>query len=631
MKRNPALPLASTKDTFSDRLPTETIALRLFGVVFVLLLALPILAAPPEQVRYSVAVADIPGKRFRVTVTAAGVTDAKVAFALPAWSPGWYVITNADQNISGVTATDGANKPLAVSHPERRTWEVETGGAKQVSLTYDLLAVDRDPDAVGQGSLDPRKFGFFAPYLDETNGFVPGPASLMYVVGGTAAPCRVTYRVPAGWAIASANDPVEGDPTTFTAPNYDVLADHPGELGKFERTERTIGGVPVSVILVGAEGKETGRFVNACWKIAEAGLRVFGKAPFPRYLFHVRFQDRSATMEGLEHLNGTVVSLPRATLDPPDLSALSLIAHEYVHAWNVKRIRPAALGPFDYSKEVRVRDLWWLEGVTDYYAPRLLVEAGLVNAEYWRAYISEIMTGVQANPARKTVTLETASLKAWEGRSEGFGGLSYYEKGLLVGLLLDAEMRKRTENRVGLDDLVRALLEGTEKSGKGYADGEIERQATALTGTDFKSFFDRTIRSTEELDYDGILAGSGLQPEKTTIGLPEIGIETRTLTLTEEGIKVRDVTAGGPAAKAGLRPDDVITHVDGKPIADVTGSVLGTREPGDSLPVTVRRQNRTIRMSITLGRSETVVYRLTPTKNPTPVAAAIYRSMTGTR
>jgi predicted metalloprotease with PDZ domain len=589
------------------------------------------LAAPPQRIQYTVTVADTTKKLFRVSLTAEGITDSTLNVAIPAWSPGWYVLTNADKNIANVAALNEEKQMLPVMHPDRHAWRVETGGAKTVTVTYDLTAKDQDPEAVGPGSGGQKDYGFFAPYLDESNGFVPGPASLMYVVDGKMAPCQVTYKVPEGWKIASANDPVAGDPTTFTAPNYDVLVDQPGELGHFTRYDRTLRGTPISVILVGAGDKNAEAFVNACWRIVEAGFRVYGTVPFPRYIFHFRFLAKSPGMEGLEHLNSTVISLPLSTLDPPDISALSIVAHEYTHAWNVKRIRPAVLGPFDYTQEVRIKDLWWLEGVTDYYAPRLLVEAGLTTDAYWRAYISDILTSVQNNPARKTVTLDTASLKAWEGRSEGFGGLSYYEKGLVVGLLLDVEMRKRTNNEVGLDDLLKALYQEVEDSGKGYPDGEIERLASKLTHSDLSAFFKKALSTTDELDYDSILSGSGMQIERKNVTLPDVGLDDKSLTFVEGGLRVGHVTESGPAEKAGLKDGDVITSIDGKSVDDLTGSVLGNKEPGDTLRVSVRRDDHTLSFMITLGSTDTVLYSLVPQKDVSGSEAAIYRSITGSK
>jgi predicted metalloprotease with PDZ domain len=334
-------------------------------------------------------------------------------------------------------------------------------------------------------------------------------------------------------------------------------------------------------------------------------------------------------MMGLEHLNSTVISLPPSALKGPDLSALSVTAHEFVHAWNVKRVRPEKLGPFDYTREVRVKDLWWLEGVTDYYAPRLIVEAGLAGEDYWRGYLSEVITTVQNNPARTSVTLETASLKAWEGRSEGYGGLSYYEKGLIVGLLLDIEMRRRSDNRVGTDALLDALLRETQKTGKGYPDGEIERLASQLCGFDLGPFFDKALRTTDELPYAGTLPAAGLRLHQTTVTQPDFGIDSEEVTLADGGIRLGRVMTDGPAATAGIQNGDVVTAVDGVPVSRITGALFGNKHPGDPVNLSVRRNGEQRRYRLVLGAREQVVYEIESAPDTTPEQRAIYASISG--
>jgi predicted metalloprotease with PDZ domain len=601
------------------------------AVLLSLACAAPVAAAEPsttaptvKHVSYTVTVADTAQKRFHVEVRAEGVTAPSVSFAIPAWSPGWYVLSDAHKNVSAVSASvEGAGRaPRAAdaAPADNYTWKVATGGAPAVTLSYDVAATDRN-------------YGFLAPYLDGANGYVPGPATLMYVVGGKTAPCTVTYSVPDGWKVASANDPTDR-PDTFTAPDYDTLADQPADLGAFRRFDKKIGGVPFSVVLVGAGDSDVDGFAQNVWKISAAGVKVFGGAPFPRYVYHFRTRRGGGYMAGLEHRNSTVITAPLSALRSSSSSALSITAHEFAHAWNVKRIRPDVLGPFDYTAQVRTKDLWWMEGVTDYYAPRLLLEAGLRGRDYWYGYMAEQINQLQNNPARSEVTLEEASVKVWEGdESEGYHGLSYYNKGLVVGMLLDLEMRRRTQNRVGLDDLTRALLEGVKKRGdRGYPEGEIERLASSLTGTDMKPFFDRALRSTEELSYKDPLAAAGLRLDERGTTSAFLGVQWDFAAIRAGAAPVSGVVPDGPAAQAGIKAGDVITAVDGTAAENLFGPFFANKQPGQAVVLTVRGRSEgsaSRDVPVTLGKRETFTYRVRPVENPTPAQEAVLAAVTG--
>lgn len=590
--------------------PRQIIVL-LLAVWFVVLPAA--WAAPPARVVYTVSASDIPNKTYHVAVRAEGLSAPTIAFAIPAWTPGYYVLTNFYKNIRDVSAAGSDGAPRKVTPRDAQTWQVETNGARSITLRYAVRAVDRN-------------YGFFHTYLDERNGFINGPAALMYVVDGKTAPCRIEYRLPTGWKVASANTTTD-DPFAFTAPDYDTLADQPADLGHFARHDRTIQGVPVSVVLVGAEDRETTRFVENVFTISAAGIRLFGGAPFPRYLFHFHIRSGRGAA-GLEHLNSTVISLGENLLRAP--SPPPIIAHEFVHAWNIKRVRPQLLGPFDYSREVRVKDLWWAEGVTEYYTPRLMAEAGLADRGYLYRYFAGAITQLQNNPARRRVTLEEASIKAWEGGSEGFGGLSYYNKGQVVGLLLDIEMRRRTRNRVGLDDLMKRLLRDAERTGRGFDEGGIEAAAAELTGTDLAPFFARALRSTEELPIRETLAQAGLSLSETVTAFPFLGVtwDRAGDGGRAPGGRIRSVLPESAAERAGLKAGDIITHVDGKPATSLADRFRNNR-PGDRVRLTfVREKAQPRSVLVTLGKREQRAYRISEKRDLTPLQSAILAAIT---
>jgi predicted metalloprotease with PDZ domain len=603
----------------------------LLGSLFVIPLRSAV--AAPEHVAYTVTVADTVRHRFHVSVLADGIPPSAktVSFAIPAWSPGWYVLTHAYRNISAVAGANAAGQRLSVAHPDRLTWRVATHGAASVSLAYDVIAQDRDPDALDLGLAAGHSYGFFAPYLDNANGFAPGPAMLMYVVDGKATPCSITYRVPSDWSIATSNDPT-ADPATFAAADYDTLADQPADLGHFRRYDRVIAGAPISVLIVGAEGVDPARWVDETFKIAASGIGFWGanaRPPFPRYLFQFRFPPAEPGGGGLEHLNGTVITLDPSALGEAGANDMELVAHEFFHAWNVKRVRPQGLGPFDYTQPVRTKDLWWAEGVTDYFAPRIVVGAGLADSTFWRGFVGSQINDLQHNPARLAITLETASEKAWEGKSEGFGGLSYYNKGVVVGLLLDIEMRRRTHNRIGLDDLMKALVHDEAATGRALVPGEIERRATLLTGSDLSPFFKRVLRTTEELPYREILPAAGLKLDDQSTVYANLGFDIAEAAPGADFVSVLAVRVNGPAAAAGLREGDRISAINALTSVSEFSSRLTAIRPGDALELTIRRPGHGRMVSFRVGRREEHQYRLVAIPDPTPDQSAILASLIG--
>lgn len=576
---------------------------------------------PPSEVHlaYTVRVASAQ-QGFEVSVRATGLKGRQASFQLPGWTPGWYVFRGNEENLSGFSAKGPEGRPLTIQQTEKRTWQVELSGAPEVTFSYRVRASDTG-------------LGFFEPYLDERHGFVPGPAALVYVVDQKEVPCSIDYEVPDGWQVASANAPVAGKPHAFTAPNYDTLIDQPAELGYFSRQERTIQGVPVSIVMVGADGADTTRWVNQVFKIAEAGIRVLGGPPFPRYTFFFHFSRKDGFIGGLEHLNGTVIRLSPSVLRQVDAENLALVAHEFVHAWNVKRARPAALGPFDYTKQVRVKDLWFCEGVTDYYAPRLLVEAGIATQRFWLGYHTEQLNTLMDNPARHEITLEEASRQVWESEAEsqGAGGLSYYNKGLVVGLLLDIELRRRTDNKVGLDDLLKALVAQAQKTGKGFADGEIERLASSLSRTDFAPFFTRALRSVEELPLRETLEAGGIQVEETSTKTPTLGIVWDFAQSRSGQLRVKGVLEKGPAAAAGIRTGDIVVRFNGASVEALFGGALAQKAPGEQVRLTLRRNNVLETTDLTLGTETSYSYRLLPLPRPTALQAGILAAISTPR
>ena len=452
-------------------------------------------------------------------------------FRIPAWSPGYYQIAKYQDGLSNVEAkaTDGLN--LSVTSDGPRAWKVQDPELKPYTLTYSVAG--NDPG-----------LGFFGTAVHDQDGFVNGASAFMNVDGRIKEPAHLRILTPPGWDVATPLDPgVDGD---LVANGYDELIDSPIQAGRFVRKTFVAGGIPFQVIYVSPDGQiradldaETDRFS----KLVTPALALFDGAPFKRYTFYIHLAPGSFS-GGLEHRACTVIDIQNSRPFLID----DLATHEYFHAWNIKNIRPAVLGPFDYTKEVRTDNLWFGEGVTDYYAKLTAYQSGLDDVQWLYEQLTQELAILQHSRSRSKYTLAQASRGAWEGESEGLGDLSYYDKGLLVGLVLDSEIRDATHGEKSLDDVMRLLFDEHHLPLPGYAEGEIREKVNLIAGVDMSSVYDTMVYTTKEMPFKeleklGIRAILKSQPYRDTgFHIDESGkIISMVTGLKTQGLQVDDI------------------------------------------------------------------------------------------
>lgn len=474
-----------------------------FSVLSVLLIAVAAQSppTPPAPVRYTLAIADRAEHTARVTAEFPTAGRRTLTLFLPTWSPGFYQRQAYHERVLSLRATAGGQE-LAVERPQANRWQIATNGAEPVVVTYTLRA---DRRSVTENQVD-DDFAIFC-----------GPATWLGEVGQLARPHHVAVQLPDGWRDSVCSLPAGDAPHTFVAHDYDWLLDSPLLLGTVAPTTFDVLGsrhewVPFGPSQTLADaGFDTTKLVARLQPIASELCRTFGGPPFARYVFLVGF--RSA-YGGLEHLDSTLVSVqPGQPAD--DVGLLSFLAHEYAHAFNVKRLRPRELGPFDYENPPATASLWISEGLTTWLGDLALARSGAIDVATWLALQSNHVRALQSSPGRHRQTLADASLAVWNGTTSGVGGdprttISYYVKGPVVGLLLEARLRVATDGERGLDDLLRAAY-ARWSGAVGFTAAEFEALAAERAGSDQRAFFDRALRSTEELDYSEMLAWFGLQ------------------------------------------------------------------------------------------------------------------------
>jgi predicted metalloprotease with PDZ domain len=378
-----------------------------------------------------------------------------------------------------------------------------------------------------------------------------------------------------------------------------------------------------------------------------------GEIPYHDYTFILHL--RSNAGGGLEHLNSTALGYPRygfrkranesstsaapfaAQAERDYQGFLGLVAHEFFHLWNVKRIRPDALGPFDYTKENYTKLLWAAEGITDYYAEIALRRAGLMSVKDYLAAQARAMQSLQETPGRLVQSAEESSFDTWikyyrQDENSVNSQVSYYEKGALLGLLLDLEIRKRSGGARSLNDVMRYHYNEFYKQGRNYTPKDFQSTCEVMAGVSLEEFFARFVRGREELDYDGALSAAGLRLETTGHSANPTTRDYLGASLVQEGdrLMVSNVTAGSAAYEQGLNAGDQIVAFNGaRASLEFVLARLGEKKPGDVVRLTIFRFDDLRVLEIKLGVARAVDFRIVSVANPNDQQKQIYQAWLG--
>ncbi len=522
-----------------------------------------------------------------VDVTVEADVEGAVDLVLPAWTPGSYKIRDFAQHIHGFHSTHRFEKI------DKNTWRVHAGAGK-LRATWQAYC---------------HELTVRTSHVDDEHAALVTSNMLMYVDGRKDEPCRLEVRAPRGWKIACSLDPA--GPGVFTAPDYDTLVDAPIECGDFQEFNFKAGGKPHRFIWRGDSNLDLKRFQKELPKIVQAEIDMMRVVPYDRYLFILHFTD-DGKGGGLEHLNSTSLAFPRWGFRPEDKHErfLGLVSHEFFHLWNVKRLRPQALGPFDYERENYTRLLWAMEGVTSYYDDLFLRRAGLILPSKYLKMMAETIDRVQEAPGRLKQSLADSSFDAWikyynPGEHSPNATVSYYEKGSLVAMLLDLEIRRRTKNKRSLDTVLRLLWSEYAAKGIGFPEGRYEEACSEVAGASLHGFFEKYIRGTEELNYNRYLAAAGLHlvPKPPKEGEAAVKSWLGFRTEKKEGrTLIAGVLAGSPAQRAGLHAGDELLALGGHKVDHESWEKrLEEKRAGEKLEVAIFRGSRLRRCRATVG------------------------------
>ncbi|MFL5559321.1 MAG: hypothetical protein ACJ794_11875 [Gemmatimonadaceae bacterium] len=511
---------------------------------------------------------------FRVSGT------APVILALPAWSPGHYTLLWFARRVSQFSV-QSEGTPLDWRKLDFQTWEITPRSAGTVRISFKYLA-----DAVD------RAVAWTAPNF----AFFNGTNVFLYPVGrGFNWPARVTIRTEPSWRIATGMDP-GSDANKFVAGNYHDLTDMPFYVGRFAIDSTQIAGKWIRLAFYPAASLTTARRDRTFeWlrKIVPPQVAVFGEAPFRNYTVFQR-SDTVVNGGGLEHQSSQVDEVLTSQLDAPYLSGL--YSHEFFHAWNVKRLRPADLVPYRYDDAQPTTWLWVSEGVTDYYGALALVRGGVNDSTgFFNSVANDIASVAGAPPT----AVSDASLNAWIDPTDGSSGL-YYPKGSAIGFLLDIMIRDASNNRASLDNVMRALYEQTYKRGRGFTAADWWREVSrAAGGRSFTDFARRYVDRREPLPVNEVMRLAGLRTQSDTVRELRLGLSTST---DSSGVTITQISPTGAAAAAGVRTSDRLVSIGDVMFSnDDSFAALRARYAGTTLttlPLVIRRGAETISLQL---------------------------------
>ena len=540
---------------------------------------------------------------FHVTLRCEGLKGETQDFKMPQWHPGFYRILDYAKNVQNFRAEDGAGRALSWEKVTKNTWRVAADNTAAVVLNYDVYG------AIPFGAQN---------YLGDNRAYIAPTGVFVHVAGHIQNPVTVTFQLPPEWTrIASGLDAVAGRPNTFSAPDFDVLYDCPILIGNQELFEFEVQGIPHRVALETVPASvDRQKMLADLKRMVEAATRLIGDIPYKHYMFLMM----GAGNGGIEHLNSASISFNGNNLTTENgyRGWLSYVAHEYFHNFNVKRIRPLALGPFDYDTENLTGMLWVSEGLSVYYQDIVILRAGLITRDQYLEKMKNAIGRFENASGHHYQSATDSSMNTWG--TSGVGGdrnttISYYDNGAMLGAMLDLKIRHESGNRQSLDDVMRALYRKyyLEKK-RGFTDAEFRMECESAAGGGLGEVFEYA-STTKDVDYAKYFAYAGLVLDVTKQEAPGTDFGAN-FQMRDDKLVVVGATAG-----SGLAPGDQIVAATPKSLNDL----LAAKKPGDTIKLRRARSGAGQDVEVVLGKNTKREYSFRVLANPTALQSAILK------
>ncbi|KPM49588.1 M61 family metallopeptidase [Jiulongibacter sediminis] len=527
------------------------------------------------------------------------------------WTPGSYLIREFARNVQDFEAKNEAGETLESRKINKNTWEVELNGADDVVINYLVYA---------------NELTVRTSFIDAQHGYANGASVFTYVPQTMSKPSKLTIYPHENWETISTALPEIAE-NIYLVKDFDTLVDSPIEIGNHEILSFDAAGVPHKIAMFSTEELhyDAEKLLGDYKKMVESATSVFGETPLDEYLFIVQHQPGIGG--GLEHLFSTTCQTRPSAYDSEAgyKGLFGLLAHEYFHLWNVKRVRPVALGPFDYENENYTHLLWVAEGFTNYYEEVILARAGIYSEEDILKNLAGAISSTENTPGNKVQAVTDASWDAWikyyrPDENSVNSHISYYGKGGVLAALLNAKIIANSKAERSLDDVMRLLYQKYYKElGRGFTDEEFQSAVEEVYGGDLDYFFDNYVFGTETPDYTQIYKGVGIE----LTNLNE-GSEEPFLGITERGGFVYRLNSNGSAYHSGLNVGDKIISVDGQTNESFSNALTG-KSIGESLEVKIERHGNLMSFTVPIGKSQNVRYEMKKAAKLTPALEKAYR------
>ncbi|MHB8361245.1 MAG: M61 family metallopeptidase [Thermoplasmataceae archaeon] len=544
---------------------------------------------------------------FQVTMDIEGVSEDSVLVTMPAWTPGSYRIQDFARNLRLLRARSRENEMIEILRKDKSSWKIINGNHKNFIISYEVYA---------------GELAVSTSHLDLTHGYLNGTSVFMYIEGYKDQSVELMVKPFGEWKVSTGLEKIGEN--KYRATNYDILVDSPMEIGTHRSLTFTVDSKEHEIAIYGRGNEEPELIVQDTKRIVESYKEQFGSLPYKRYVFIIHLLDNQRG--GLEHLNSTTIHSDRFQFSPRKkyIEFLSTVSHEFFHLWNVKRIRPIELMPFNYKEENYTTLLWVSEGITSFYEWIHLYRAKIITEDEYFRHLLEYIRSYDLLPGSRYESASDSSFDSWtklyrDSPNNLNSYTSYYLKGEILGFMISARITEHTKGQKSLDDVFRILFDKYNRDGKGFTEKDFLNALHEISGLDFTPFFSKYVRGVETIDFDAELKRIGYKIVRSYSKNDDDDVKEKGflgIVCSSSGkIIVEGVIENSPAQKAGLYPKDEIIAINKfrftdrylRPIrSDITLKKIDNlieMKPGEKVSIDAFRSGLLLHSEATLGKA----------------------------